>query len=395
MNTKISNIKNLEIVTISSFDQIDKIRNEWDDLLKRINNDNIYVDPEFYVRMFDSRAPDGLPYLVLFMIDSVLIGLILGWTSNTKVPCWFGYKKFHTPSLKTLNIEIDGLITDGQPETVNELAKYLSSVVKNKEIELLSVNHLSEKNPLYDKIKSGIGFSKKAVYKQGIAWISTIRDFKTGKPFEINSPKTKANFRRKARRLLEHFNNELEIIEISSDEDLEYFIRNADIIGQKSYQYSIDVGVKNNDVWRKMLTSLVNGGYFRGYILMNNDKPIAYNQGAIYKNYYHLFATAYDPQYHKYSPGTYLLLQITDKLIKEEINYINYGFGDADYKKIFGTDSYSEATFRIYGLGSTVKIAYFLDKLSITFSESIKGILEKAGLFNKIKKFWRGTISKK
>ncbi len=395
MNNKISNIKNLEIIKITSLNQIFRVRSEWNDLLDKVSNKNIYIDPDFFMRMFESRTQNALPYIVLFKDKSGLKGIIIGWLSNLKVPCWIGYKKFHTPSLKALNIEIGGLITDGQPDSEIALEQHLSTIIKNKEIELLSVNHLSEKNLFYDKIKNGIGFNKKAIYKQGIIWIGKIRNQKTGEPNKIHSAKTRANFRRKARRLLEHFNNELDIKVISSNINLEYFIKNADIIGQKSYQYAIDVGVKDNDVWRKMLTSLADGGYFRGYILMYNDKPIAYNQGVIYKDYYHLFATAYDPEFYKYSPGTYLLLKITEKLIEEKINYINYGFGDADYKKMFGTNSHAEATFRIYGFGGKALLAQLLDTLSVAFSESLKKLLEKVGLFNKIKKLWRSTLSEK
>ncbi len=387
-------LEKYNIDRITSLDEIKIIRNEWKKLVENIQETNIYIDPDYFIQQFESRAKGAKPHVMLFKKDGKSKAILIGWTKEQKIPCWLGYYKIETPLLNSLEIEIGGLVTDGTKEAEEVLKKYLKSVLLNKNFELILIDHISETNPLWESLISGAALGAKPVYKESTAWVSKIYDKETDSPNELHSSKTKAKFRRKARRLLEQFNNQLKIIKLTSQDDMEFFIKNADIIGQKSYQYAIDVGVKNNSYWRNMLNSLVEGNFFRGYLLMNNDKPIAYSQGAIYKDYYYQFATAYDLEYRKFSPGEYLRLEFTKDLIEEKIGFIDYGYGDADYKRMFGTHSVKEATLRIYGKGLKPKIAKGLDKGTTTISEKLKNKLEKAGLFNKIKKMWRSKLSK-
>ncbi len=387
-------LEKYSIDKITSLDEIETIRDEWKNLIDKIQETNIYIDHDYFIQQFDSRAKGAKPHILLFSKDGKSKAILIGWTKKQKIPCWVGYYKIETPLLNSLEIEIGGLITDGTKEAEEILKKYLKSVLLTKKVELLLIDHISETNPLWESLITGTALNVKPIYKESTAWVSKIYDKETDAPNELHSSKTKAKFRRKARRLFEQFDNQLQIKKLTSQDDMEFFIKNADIIGQKSYQYAIDVGVKDNAYWRKMLNSLVEGNFFRGYLLMNNDKPIAYSQGAIYKDYYYQFATAYDLEYRKFSPGEYLRLEFTKDLIEEKIGFIDYGYGDAEYKKMFGTHSTKEATFRIYGKGLKPKIAKILDKGTTTVTEKLKSKLEKAGLFNKIKKMWRSKLSK-
>ncbi len=395
MNSKNINLNEYNITKIVSLDEIDKIKSDWKKLVDNLKETNIYIDPDYFIKQFDSRAKDAIPHVLLFKKNNLSKAILIGWTKKQKVPCWIGYYKIETPLLNSLEIEIGGLVTDGTEESAELLKTYLKAVLKKKEFELLLVDHISETNPLWESLTKGDVLNTKAIYKESIAWVSKIYDKEFDSPNEIHSSKTKAKFRRKARRLLEQFDGQLQVKALTSQDDMEFFIKNADLIGRKSYQYAIDVGIKDNAYWRKMLNSLVEGNFFRGYLLMNNDKPIAYSQGAIYKDYYYQFATAYDPEYRKFSPGEYLRLEFTKELIEEKIGYIDYGYGDADYKKMFGTHSTKEATLRIYGKGIKTGLGKFLDNSTTFISEKLKAQLEKAGLFNKIKKMWRSRLSKK
>jgi len=382
------------LTLIDSLGEINKVLNAWQFLVDNLSETIIYVVPDFFIKQFKSRALDAKPYILLFQKNGNAKAIILGWTKRQKITCMLGYYKLKTPKLNSLEIEIGGLITDGTKESENILELYLKTLIQKKEFDILMIDHISETNPLWNSLLRGNISNIKPVYKESVTWISKIYDSKLNLPHETHSSKTKAKFRRKARRLFEQFDNQLQIKKFTSGDDLEYFIKKADIVGRKSYQYALNVGIKNNNYWREMLNSLVEGNFFRGYLLMNNEKPIAYSQGAVYKNYYYQFTTAYDSEFKKFSPGEYLRLEFTKDLIQEKIEFIDYGYGDAEYKKMFGTHSAKEATLRIYGKGLKPNIAKILDKGTITVSEKLKSKLEKAGLFNKIKKIWRSKLSK-
>ena len=390
-----STFNSFVVIKITSLEEISSIKKEWQQLVDNLEETNVYIDPDYFARSFNSRAKDAIPFILLFQKDEIPKAILIGWTKDQKVPCSLGYLKFDTPNLKSLEIEIGGIITDNTDKSAEIIKSYLNKILKEREIELLLVDHIAQANPVWNSLVNGVGLNSKAIYKESVAWVSKIYDKQTDSVNEINSSKTRAKFRRKSRRLLEKFDNQLELRTLSSQDDLDFFIKNADIIGQKSYQYAIDVGIKDNKTWRDTLHSLIEGNYFRSYLLMNNERPIAYSYGIIYKDYFYQFATSYDPEFRKYSPGEYLRLEFTKKLVDEKIGFIDYGYGDADYKRMFGTHSTEEATLKIYGKGLRPKFSRFLDQTSITIHGTILDALEKTGWLNKIKKYWRTRLVNK
>jgi len=344
--------------------------------------------------LFESRYPKSNPYIVLFKSNNKPIALIIGATYKSSVPIKVGYVSANTPVLNNLDIEIDGLIADGQKESDDVIVEFLKALLQQKKIDKLEIIHLSETHRLWDQVKSGLGVNNKAIYKLGVEWIGQIRDTKTGEIYNKNSSKTRATFRRKDKKLLKHFNDQLEVVALKTTNDVEHFIKMADSIGKKSYQYAINVGVQDNDFWRSTLKAMANNNLFRGYLLMSSSIPIAYIQGPVFKDVFHLFATSFDPEYRNLSPGGFLLRKTIELLVKEKVNSIHFGYGDTAYKRLFGTTSKSEASFRIYGFTIKARVSKVLDQSAVAMHETINGILEKTGLLDKVKKMWRSKLSK-
>jgi len=389
---KKNNIKDFNIIQINKLEEINKIKSDWLSLIEKSGERNMYVDPDFFKHLFHSRAGEAVPNIILFKQNELPVAIVIGWTKKIKIPLRLGYFKLHTPFLSCFEIEIGGLLTNGEENSKSVIDSYLSSLLKRKETELLLVDHLYSSNKLWEEIINGLSIKRNPVFKLGITWYAKIKDNETGEKIKLFSSKTASKFRRKARRLKEYFNQELDIVTLDKPGQIDRFLINADMIGKKSYQYALDVGVKNNDFWKEMLSAFARLGYFKGYLLMNNEKPIAYILGVQYKNIFYQYATAYNDEYKRYSLGEYLRLKVLEQLDNQEIYYVDYGYGDAAYKRMFGTDSLKEATFRIYGFSFNARLSKFLDKLTTALSENILSILEKAGIVDKIKKLWRRRL---
>lgn len=382
----------VNIIKITALEEIDKIKSDWLNLIEKSGERNMYVDPDFFEHLFHSRAGEAIPNIVLFKVEEEPIAIVIGWIKKLKIPLRLGYFELHTPLLNCFEVEIGGLLTDGKEKSKAIVDNYLSTLLKEKDTELLLIDHLYSSNKLWNEIKNGFSIKRKPVYKLGITWYAKIKDTETGEKIKLFSSKTASKFRRKARRLKEYFNQELDVVILDKPEYIDRFLIHADMIGKKSYQYALDVGVKNNDFWKNMLTAFAELGYFRGYLLMNNDKPIAYILGVQYKDIFYQYATAYNDDFKRYSPGEFLRLEVFKDLENQEIYYVDYGYGDAAYKKMFGTDSLEEATFKLYGFSLKAKFSGLLDKLTTSLTENVLSILEKAGIVDKIKKLWRRKL---
>ena len=90
-------------------------------------------------------------------------------------------------------------------------------------------------------------------------------------------------------------------------------------------------------------------GWFRAYVLYVDDEPCAFWMGFGYRGVFRTGLTGYDPAYAEYHVGTFVLMRMLDDLAREDgFHTVDYGFGDAEYKRTFGTDSWQEADVFVF-----------------------------------------------
>ena len=84
-------------------------------------------------------------------------------------------------------------------------------------------------------------------------------------------------------------------------------------------------------------------GWFRGYVLYLRDTPAAFWHGNAYRGVFGAGATAFDPAFGDDRPGTYLLMRLVEDLAADpSVHTLDFGFGDAEYKRHFGDESWLE-----------------------------------------------------
>jgi len=388
-------LNGFEIIKAESFEAVNELRADWEMLLNKFHLSNVYITPDFYLRLFNSRVHGATPNIILFKKDNEPKAMLVGWKLDTKVSCKIGYIKTETPKLKTLEIEIGGLITSETSESEKILEKYLCNIIDKNEVELISIDHLSATNPCWTTIKNKISVNKKAVYRDSIKWKARIQNSKTGEIFNLFNKKTEQKFRRKDRKIQKFFNNNIQLKIVTANDDILTFMENASTVDKNSYHKAMGISVEIDEHYNTMFSSLAGGGYFRGYILLANSKPIAYYYGVLYEKMFYAFSTSYNAEHSKLSPGIYLLRRMIENLIDENIDVIHFGYGDSPYKRMFGTESVEEATFRIYSSGIKARYSRFLDITTLTTTYKISEFLNRLHLLNKIKKSWRNKLLQK
>ena len=90
-------------------------------------------------------------------------------------------------------------------------------------------------------------------------------------------------------------------------------------------------------------------GWFRAYVLYLDDEPIAFWQGQAYNGVFSTGVPGFDPAYAEHRVGNYVLFKlIADLCADESIDTLDYGFGDAEYKRRFGTRSWEEQDVHLF-----------------------------------------------
>ncbi len=152
------------------------------------------------------------------------------------------------------------------------------------------------------------------------------------------SSKTRFTLRKKAKKLAESVGGELEMTRIDSEFQVGDFLANAVRVSQNSWQHEI-LGnrISDSEDERAWVQRLARAGLLRNYLLKCGGRSCAFVVGYQFNGVFHDVELGYDREFSEHSPGTILLhMLIQDLCDHQPPSLLNFGMGDADYKRRFG-----------------------------------------------------------
>lgn len=375
----------------TSIDRVEALRPSWEALAERMPRVVPNVDPDRYLAALRS-IEDVLPYVVLFSADARPRGLLIGRTSRGPVPCSVGYIKVRLPAVVGLDIVYGGLMWDRDDAEVGELAaERLLGALRDGAIERVRLNHTGRDDPFLSVLsrKGGRAFAdegdKHWSFVLGKSYEETLSAF---------SGKHRKNIRRMESRLRERFGGDVEVRMVDGSAGIDDFTARAKEIAGRTYQAGLGQAFDDTPVWRAILQTEAGRGRLRGYLLEAGGVPIAFQVGAVYRRTYFLEAMGFRTEHRDLSPGTFLLLDSTRDLSSAGIDRIDYGFGDAEYKRIYGDECWEEADVFLYGKGLRPRLSGILQRAAILADRTAGAALEGLGFHRRIKNLWRSRLSK-
>ena len=133
--------------------------------------------------------------------------------------------------------------------------------------------------------------------------------------------------------------------------------------------------------------------WLRGTVLHVDDKPCAFWIGSVHKKVFHSEATGYNSAYRKYELGTVVFLKLVEDLCREKVASIDFGLGDALYKRRFGDESWQEGSVRIYA--SSFKGTKLNLIRTILEGSALAGrqLANRIGIEQRLKTLWRKKLA--
>ena len=160
---------------------------------------------------------------------------------------------------------------------------------------------------------------------------------------QSRSSSTRQSVRRYGRKLENEFGDRLTLEVFRDEAELDRFFAAADEIGRKTYQHGLGVALADDAVARRLAELAARRGLFRAYVLSIDGRPAAFWHGHRYRGVFAIGVPGYDPAYAHLHTGTFVLMRLIEDLSGDgETEILDFGSGDAEYKRRFGDESQTE-----------------------------------------------------
>jgi hypothetical protein len=163
-----------------------------------------------------------------------------------------------------------------------------------------------------------------------------------------------------------------------------------------TYQHGLGVGLECNDATRNTFLEVARGGWLQAHVLFIDGEPCAFQHGVAYGRKYFIEQMGFDPKWKDHNVGSVLFLHVLEGLCGGNGDgcTIDFGFGDANYKRSYGTQCWNEASFYVFAPRWRPILVNLLTSSATCLSNGLARLLQKTGLIGRLKRRWRESLQK-
>jgi hypothetical protein len=377
-------------VTIArTIEEVEGMRLHWKKMQWHPN-----ADIDYYLAVIKSRKEVERPHVLVLRTNDTPKAILVGRIENSQLPLSFGYKTLARPRVRTLAVVYGGTLGHVSPSYSRILLSELMKSLRNGVAELIFFNNLRIDSDFYKlAIKARGVWHRNDRPEESLHWrtspFTTYDDF-----YEARTQNTRHNLRRYSKKLEKEFGLELTVKRFLEPGDLAAIMADIEKVARKSYHRGMAAGFIDSPEMQQRVSFALEKHWFRGWVLYIRNNPCAFWTGIRYGNTFFTETTGYDPQYERSHPGTYLFVKMMEDLYLEGVNVVDFGFGDAQYKRNYCEEHWKEAA--VYIFAPTLKgVSIDLAKTACGFGERVgQSLLKRMDILMKVKKHWRRRLTK-
>jgi CelD/BcsL family acetyltransferase involved in cellulose biosynthesis len=376
--------------------QIDSLQAAWTELLERQEAPIFNAEPDRLLSLVRWQQ-EARPHVILLEKQGTPAALVVGSIERVRLPCRIGYKSFLLPPLKCFTIIHRGLLGEIDEETSALLLDEIGKLLRSGEADMVFFHYLNTASPFVRVARARIsGLRRSHCDRVDIHRTMTLPGSMDAF-YQSCSKKHRANLRRYVRKIEEQYGPRAVITRYRGEADVDSFVAAASQVSAKTYQHGLGCGLENDERTRDLIRNTAQKGWWRGHVMFLDGQPCAFQLGAIYRGSYFLEQIGFDPKWKDLNVGTVLFLAALEDLCQDNggAKTIDFGFGEADYKKYYGDKCWTDASFYLFAPRLRPLLANLVFSGTSGLSLGLAHVLEKTGAIGWIKRRWRHRLSKK
>jgi Acetyltransferase (GNAT) domain len=356
------------------------------------------ADLDFYLFIIDLYPEALRPHVVVLYDGEVPKALLAGRLDASSVPVKAGYVTIPVPRMRILQIVHGGWLGEISDANAERLIGSIVETLSKGEADVALLHCPNLSSPLVH-CAEGLPYrwcSDHLISPQAhrVLDLSEV----TGPFLASLSQNERYQQRKRARRIEQDFNDH-RIELLTTPDEVERIIQDAEAVAAKSYQRGLNIGFSETPIIRSRLNFEARKGWLRAYILYLNKRPSAFWIGSLRDRVFLSDYLAFDPAYAKYGPGMYLIVKVMEELCRDRcdgavaLERIDFGIGDASYKERLSNRHWQESPVYIFAPSIKAVGVNALRSAMGLMSHSAKGLVGMTPLLDRIKRMWRRRVT--
>jgi hypothetical protein len=301
-----------------------------------------------------------------------------------------GYFRLFKRMVNVMTVPYGGLRGEASSEDCRKFVREIIKCLKNGEADIALLQYVDADSALFRCAKS----EPKFLFRDHFTPLRPHRKRKLPGSIEqlyAESSQGGKQFRRVAKRLSNEFPGQVRVHRFEALADLDRTLAVVEEIAKKTWQRKVSsIGFNIMDAsLLEVLKTEAEGGHLRVYTLYLGGEPCAFWIGAVYQRTFFSDFLGYDPDYARYSPGTYLLSQIMEEFCSQGLEEIDFGFSDEEYKKRFGNVMWQDTSVHMFAPSPMGLTLNAMKMITVLPHEAARALLKRSNLYEKAKMAWR------
>jgi hypothetical protein len=368
------------------FDDVATMRREWESL----PSDAITTDLDYFRTVVASEPTMLEPAVFTLSRGGQPEAMVIARFELLPLSFKLGYKRIYEPVVRTLTVIYRGFRGELDAETSSLVVRELTRMLGEGEIDAVIFRRLDTQHPLYRAATNEPRWFLRQLYTRvGVCWERSLPESFPAF-MESLSKSSRTSVKRYSKKLERELGDRLQVRRFADADDLDAYLEHADAVAAKSYQRGLGVGVRNEPSQRMRTQLSMDRGWFRSYMLYVDDSPVAFCGGDAYGGRFHYGIPGYDPEYGEYRVGTYVLMKMIEDLCADGgIRVLDFGSGDAEYKRRFGDRMWHEADVYLFAPRVRPLFVNAARAAILGANDGLAAAARSVGVVGRVKRRWR------
>ena len=376
-------------VTVArTVDEVEALRPVWE----RLPVDNMDADIDHFLTVVRHRREVLRPHVIRVERPGRPDMLVVARLEDVPLESTVGYRVVARPRVRALMVAFGGVVgAETDADCVRALEE-LQRPLRDGDADLVILPKLVAGSPLARAARSAAGRLRVDAGQEPVGhWTLAIPSH--AEFLAARASKTRKNLKYYRNRLKrEHPDVTVRRYEDASE--VEELSAQMTAVAVKTYQHGLGAGYGSGELDRPLLELGLEKGWVKVWVMSIGGGPVAFWHGVGYRGLFLADFTGYDPAYAEARVGSVLATQMIEEVADDPAySTLDWGHGDAEYKRTYGDTRTEESDVLIYAPTLRAVRIGLTRRAIAKAATTAKRLVERSERGKQLKNAWRRRLS--